>query len=255
MTDLLLTLTVLTMAAAILWLWSLRLGDSSIADIAWGPGFALAAWIASTGMFYWGFRNIGVLALVTIWAVRLGLHIYVRHVGEDRRYAAMRENYGPDIWRWQSLFQVFLLQAILIWLISWPLQFAVVAPHPLNLADAFGFALALAGLVTEALADWQLARFRAKPENKSRVMDQGLWRWSRHPNYFGDCLMWWGYFLIGLAAGAPGWTIISPLTMTLLLLKVSGVALLEHDIIDRRPAYAKYIRETSAFFPRPPKKS
>src|SRR5882762_9146975 len=120
MTNLLLTLTVLTIAAAILWLWSLRLKDSSIADIAWGPGFALAAWIASRGLFYWDFRNIAVLALVTVWSVRLAVHIYVRHAGEDRRYAAMRENYGSGTWRWLSLFQVFLLQAILIWLISWP---------------------------------------------------------------------------------------------------------------------------------------
>src|ERR1043166_6825008 len=240
MTDPLLTLTVLTVAAALLWLLSLRLNDASIADIAWGPGFALTAWIASRGLFYWDLRNIGVLGLITIWAVRLGTHIYVRHGGEDRRYAAMRENLAPEVWRWRSLFQVFILQIILIWLISWPLQYAVVLAKPLGPIDVIGFGLVGIGMVMEAAADWQLDRFRRAPENKSKVMDRGLWRWSRHPNYFGDCVMWWGFFLVGLAAGAPPWTIVSPLTMTLLLLKVSGVSLLEDDIIDRRPAYAKY---------------
>jgi steroid 5-alpha reductase family enzyme len=118
-----------------------------------------------------------------------------------------------------------------------------------------GFGLAIAGFSIEALSDWQLSRFRADPANRSRVMDRGLWHWSRHPNYFGDCLMWWGIFLIALTAGAPGWMIVSPLTMTLLLVKISGIPLLEADIIDRRPGYAKYIRETRAFFPWPPKKS
>jgi steroid 5-alpha reductase family enzyme len=243
----------LTLAAAILWLWSLRLQDASIADIAWGPGFALTVWIASQGLFYWGLRSVLVLVLVTVWAVRLGTHIYVRHAGEDRRYAAMREKYFPTWW-WRSLIQVFLLQAVLIWLVSWPLQFAVVSPRVLSTLDVIGFIIAACGLLLEATADWQLSIFRKDTRNKSKVMDQGVWRWSRHPNYFGDCMMWWGFFLVGLGAGAPGWIIISPLTMTLLLLKVSGVSLLEDDIIDRRPAYAKYIRQTSAFIPWPKKK-
>ncbi len=254
MTDLITTLLVLTLAAAILWLWSLRLQDASIADIAWGPGFAMTTWIASHGRFYWDFRNIFVLAAITVWAARLALHIYARHSGEDRRYAAMRENVEPEQWRWRSLFQVFLLQAVLIWLISWPLQYATVSPIPTNMLDLIGAAGVMAGMAFEATADWQLARFRRDPLNKFNVMDHGLWRWSRHPNYFGDCAMWWGFFVIALAAGAPTWVIISPLTMTLLLLKVSGVSLLEHDIIDRRPAYAKYIRETSAFLPWPKRK-
>jgi steroid 5-alpha reductase family enzyme len=223
--------------------------------MAWGPGFALAGWIASEGLFYWDIRNIGVLALVTLWAARLAVHLYQRHAGEDRRYAQMRENFAPQVWVWRSLFQVFLLQAILIWLISWPLQFAITSPRPFHVWDVMGFGLAIAGFSIEALSDWQLSRFRADPANRSRVMDRGLWHWSRHPNYFGDCLMWWGIFLIALTAGAPGWMIVSPLTMTLLLVKISGIPLLEADIIDRRPGYAKYIRETRAFFPWPPKKS
>ena len=236
-------------AGVLLWLLSLRLKDASIVDVFWAPGFAAVAWaMADTGPRAWL-----VLTLVTIWALRLGLHIYLRHRGEDPRYAALRAKAGARWW-WQSLFQVFLLQAALIWIISAPLQVAVSAAAPLSLFDAAGGAITACGLIVEALADLQLTRFRAEPANAGKVMDRGLWAWSRHPNYFGDALMWWGFFLIGVGASGQWWLIVSPVLMTVLLLRVSGVSLLEETIAERRPAYADYIRRTSAFVPWPPKR-
>ena len=237
-------------AAVLLWLLSLRLKDASIVDILWAPGFAAVAAIAAVPAP--GPRRWLVLTLVTIWALRLGLHIYLRHRGEDPRYATLRAKAGARWW-WQSLFQVFLLQSALIWIISAPLQVAVSAAAPLCLFDGAGAAIAICGLVVEALADLQLARFRANAANKGQVMDRGLWAWSRHPNYFGDALMWWGFTLIGMAAAAHWWLLVSPVLMTALLLRVSGVTLLEETIVERRPAYADYIRRTSAFFPWPPR--
>jgi steroid 5-alpha reductase family enzyme len=234
-----------------LWLVSLGQRDSSIVDIAWAPGFAIISWsnalLAGTN----GLRAWLVLALVTLWAFRLALHIAARHHGEDHRYTAMRAKHGVRWW-WWSLFQVFWLQALLCWLISWPLQLAVTRTAPLNILDAVGFTIAAAGFLYEAIADWQLQRFRTDPANKGHVMDRGLWRFSRHPNYFGDALMWWGYFLIGLATSDAWWSIFAPIAMTVLLLRVSGVSLMEETITDRRPKYADYIRRTSAFVPWPP---
>ena len=237
-------------AATLLWLVSLRLKDASIVDIFWAPGFAAMAWLTAA----WGLRAGLVLTLVTAWALRLGLHIYLRHRGEDPRYAALRARTGARWW-WQSLFQVFLLQAALIWIISAPLQVAVGATAPLSLFDYAGGAIAAIGLGIEALADFQLTRFRLVAANKGQVMDRGLWSWSRHPNYFGDASMWWGFFLIGMAAVPHWWLIVSPVLMTVLLLRVSGITLLEATIVERRPAYADYVRRTSAFIlwpPRPP---
>ncbi|HEY4941792.1 MAG TPA: DUF1295 domain-containing protein [Rhizomicrobium sp.] len=252
MTAAVLTLALVLSAAAILWLVSLCLRDSSIVDIFWAPGFALVAWAAVGTAPAIAGRAWLVLGLVGIWSVRLALHILLRHRGEDRRYAAMRAKAGARWW-WQSLFQVFLLQAALIWIISAPLQVAVAAHAPLGLLDLAGAILAAAGLAIEALADLQLTRFRALQANSGKVMDQGLWAWSRHPNYFGDALLWWGFFLIGFGATPLWWLLVSPVVMTILLLRVSGVSLLEDSIAERRPAYAAYIRRTSAFIPWPPK--
>jgi steroid 5-alpha reductase family enzyme len=237
---------VLAVGAALLWLLSLRWRDCSIADIAWAPAFALVAWLTTS----WPPtpRGLAVLVLVGLWGARLGLHIALRHNGEDRRYAAMRKRHGARWW-WRSLFQVFVLQAALVWVIAWPLRAAVVAPAPWRLLDGIGIAFAASGLLFEAVADWQLTRFRADPDNAGRVMDRGLWAWSRHPNYFGDALMWWGFFLVGFAATGTWWLAISPVVMTALLLRVSGVSLMEEDIGERRPDYADYIKRTSAFIP------
>ena len=252
MTAPVLTLVLALGAGAILWLVSLAVRDASIVDIFWAPGFALMAWATVTKVPVLGARGWLVLVLVSIWSVRLALHIALRHRGEDSRYAAMRAKAGPR-WAWQSLFQVFLLQSALIWIISAPLQVAVSSRGPLAIVDVAGALLAATGLGIEALADLQLTRFRAGAANKDKVMDQGLWSWSRHPNYFGDALMWWGFFLLGFGGSPLWWLLISPLTMTVLLLRVSGVSLLEETIAERRPAYADYIRRTSAFVPWPPR--
>jgi steroid 5-alpha reductase family enzyme len=154
-----------------------------------------------------------------------------------------------------SLFTVFALQGVLMWIVSLPLQVAQAAPAPARLGplDAFGAALWLVGMVFESVGDWQLARFKADPANAGRVMDRGLWRYTRHPNYFGDCLVWWGFFV--LASGVPGgaYTLVSPIVMTILLRRVSGVTLLERSLLKRREGYADYVARTNAFVPGPPR--
>jgi steroid 5-alpha reductase family enzyme len=244
-------------AAVILWLISLRLRDASIVDIFWGPGIAgvvdIAAWLGHAG----GPRTSAVLFLVNLWALRLGAHIWARRSnvlgGEDHRYAAMRSRFGRNWW-WISLLQVFLLQAILIWFVPAPLVTSVLFSHRLmGWLDYLGIAMAACGLLFEALADFQLAAFRADPDNKGKVMERGLWRWSRHPNYFGETVLWWGFFLVGFAASHMWWLILSPLLVTFLLLQVSGVALMEDGIEKRRPGYSAYRHRVSTFIPWPPR--
>ena len=241
-------------AAVILWLVSLRIRDVSIVDIFWGLGVAgvvdIAALVGQSG----GTRTSAVLLLVNLWGLRLAAHIWARHKGEDHRYAAMREKFGRKWW-WLSLIQVFLLQAILIWFVPAPLVAAVLYAHmPMGILDYAGIAVAAVALVFESLADFQLAAFRADPACQGKVMDQGLWGWSRHPNYFGEALMWWGYFAIGFGASHQWWLVLSPVLITFLLLQVSGVTLMEEKMDERRPGYADYRRRVSAFVPWPPRK-
>jgi steroid 5-alpha reductase family enzyme len=153
-----------------------------------------------------------------------------------------------------SLFTVFLLQGALMWVVSLPLQAGAArgASAPLGLLDAAGVTVFAVGLAFEALGDAQLARFLADPAHRGQVMQSGLWRYTRHPNYFGDALVWWGLGLVAAAAGAA-WSLVGPALMTFLLVRVSGVSLLEKDIGERRPGYAEYVRRTSAFLPRPPR--
>jgi steroid 5-alpha reductase family enzyme len=223
-------------------------------DIFWGLGISgvvdIVAWQAQAA----GTRTSAVLFLVNLWGLRLAAHIWARHKGEDHRYAAMRARFGKKWW-WLSLIQVFLLQAILIWFVPAPLVAALLFSRiPMGWLDYAGISLAALALLFEALADFQLAAFRADPVNKTKVMDRGLWSWSRHPNYFGEAAMWWGYFAIGFAASHMWWIILSPLLVTFLLLKVSGVALMEDKIDERRPGYGAYRRRVSAFVPWFPKK-
>lgn len=243
---------VLTLAIAC-WLISVARNDVSIVDALWSLMFfamlGVYEYLAGTS----GPRPLLVLALVAIWSLRLAIHIAIRNHGqaEDRRYRSIRRNNEPHF-RFKSLYIVFGLQAVLAGLISIPLLVAAAAPSPLGWLDYLGVTLWLIGMFFEVVGDAQLARFRSAPGNDGKVMHSGLWRFTRHPNYFGEFTVWWGYFLLALAAGGV-WTVLSPLLMTWLLLRVSGVALLEQNIGQRRPSYADYIRRTNAFFPGPPK--
>ena len=249
------TLATIVTAMTLIWLLSLIRRDASVVDPFWGAGFVLVALVAVGLNFPPSFRTILIVALTTLWGLRLSLFLLWRNWGqaEDRRYHAMREHHGPRFW-WVSLLTVFLLQAAILWFVSLPIQ--VVASQgtltPPNWLDGLGILLWVIGFLFETIGDWQLARFKADPANARRVMDRGLWRYTRHPNYFGDFCVWWGIYLIA-AAGGAGWTLLSPLVMSLLLLKVSGVVLLEKTIADRRPDYSEYRARTSAFFPKPPR--
>ncbi len=242
-------------AMALLWLVSLWRRDASIVDIWWGPGFALIAAVAfALGSGGDPARRALSLALVSLWGLRLGAHLLWRNwgAGEDYRYQAMRRRHG-ERFGLVSLGTVFGLQGFLAWIVSLPVQVVhVSAGGALGALDALGAALTALGLGFEAVGDWQLARFKADPGNRGEVMDRGLWRYTRHPNYFGEFCVWWGFFLIALAAGA-WWSVVGPLLISVLLLKVSGVTLLEQNIGERRPAYRDYIARTNAFFPGPRK--
>jgi steroid 5-alpha reductase family enzyme len=190
-----------------------------------------------------------VVALVAAWAIRLAVYLTIRNWSrpEDHRYQAIRTRNEPGF-VWKSLYLIFALQAALAWVISAPLAGAVTAATPLGPMDILGATLTLFGVAFESVADWQLARFKSDASNAAAVMDCGLWRISRHPNYFGEFCVWWGFYFIGVSAGA-WWSLFSPALMTFLLLKVSGVVLLEKDITERRPAYRDYVARTNAFLP------
>jgi steroid 5-alpha reductase family enzyme len=252
------SLTVVAGLMTLLWVVSLRLRNVSIVDIFWGPGFVAAAGVAAVAVRGpLGARAWMTLALVTVWAARLAAHIFLRNrgKGEDFRYRAWRERIGGRF-AWVSLAQVFLLQAFLIWLISHPIQ-SIVADRtgrPLGILDGGAVLLWLIGFAFETVSDIQLARFKSGPSNRSRVLRSGLWAWTRHPNYFGDALQWWAFYL--LALGVPGgWvTAYSPAWMTVLLLRISGVRLIEQSLIDTKPGYREYVRQVSAFLPLPPRR-
>jgi steroid 5-alpha reductase family enzyme len=239
------------------WLLSLPTRNASLADIFWGPGFVLLAWLSFALTDGYVGRKLLLALLTTAWGLRLSLHIAWRNwgQGEDRRYQAWRAKRGASFW-WVSLFTVFLTQAVLLWLVSLTVQIGQLPPTPARLTglDILGSLFWAIGFTWEAVADWQLARFKADPPNRGKVMNQGLWAYSRHPNYFGESLIWWGLFLITLATPSGWWAIISPVVITFLLLKVSGVVLLEKDIAERRPEYREYLETTSAFIPWFPKR-
>ncbi len=249
----LLGLVATALPALLCWLASLPLRDVSIVDRAWSLLFVSAALCYAWFGHATAARMVLTLVPLLLWALRLALHITVRNWGhgEDRRYQQIRRNHEPGF-AFKSLYMVFGLQALLAWIISLPLLAALVDQRPPGWQVIPGLALWLAGFLIETIADEQLRRFRADPANPGAVMERGLWRYSRHPNYFGECCLWWGFYLLALAAGA-WWAIVSPLLMTVLLLRVSGVTLLEQDIGERRPAYRDYVARTSAFVLRPPR--
>ncbi len=192
--------------------------------------------------------------MTTAWGLRLAVYIGLRNSGhgEDRRYAAMRSRRPGYFWIW-SLFGVFLLQGLLAMIVSLPLQSLAVSDNgAIGIVCLAGVGIFLFGLGFETIGDAQLSAFRRDPASRGEVMDAGLWRYTRHPNYFGDAVVWWGLWLVAVGAGAGLWTALGPALMTFLLLRVSGVAMLESDIAGRRPGYVAYVERTSAFFPKPP---
>lgn len=240
----------------VLWLVSIRLRDAGIIDPFWGFGFALVGWVAYLASDGDDGRRLLLAVLVSVWGLRLFGHLARRNFGkpEDFRYAAMRAKHGGRFWL-VSLGTVFGLQAVLMLLVSLPVQFGQVPDDPgLGWIAAVGVALWAVGLVFETVGDAQLSRFKADPANRGKVLDRGLWRYTRHPNYFGDFCVWWGMWLVAAEAGWPALTVVGPIVMSILLMRVSGVTLLERDIAQRRPGYADYVRRTSAFFPRPPRR-
>ncbi len=251
MTVALYGLGVTLILALLTWGISLLRRDVSIVDSLWSIFIASAGVVYVLATDHRSSRAVLLLGLTVAWALRLSIYLTWRNHGqpEDRRYQQIRARNQPGF-EWKSLYLVFGLQAVLAWIVSMPLLAGARSTAPLNALDVLGALLATFGIVLETIADQQMTRFKADPQQQGKVMDRGLWRYSRHPNYFGECCVWWGLFLIALAGGGA-WSVISPLLMTLLLLKVSGVTLLEADIGERRPAYRDYIANTNAFVPGP----
>lgn len=240
-------LTFAIAAGALLWLISLRASNSAIIDLLWGFCAAgiidIAAWLAQAS----GTRAATVLLLVNVWAIRLCAHQLARHMGTSPHRDDPRGVPGPDP---RSPVHLFLLQAILIWFVAAPPVAVMLAGDtPLGLLDHAGMALAAGAILIEALADFQLLRFRGNPTNADRVMDKGLWALSRHPNHFGEALLWWGLFLTGFSATGAWWLILSPMLVTVLLL--GGITPMEEKIVQHRPAYDAYRQRVSAFVPLP----
>ena len=244
----------LLVAATFTWLLSLPLRNVSIIDSLWSLMLFAAGVIYGLGADPRAPRLAFVLWLVALWAARLSIYLTARSMGkgEDPRYQALRTRHEPGF-QWKSLYLVFWPQAVLAWIISLPLLGAFASNQPVGLLDYLGIGLWLAGFAIEATADWQLARFRRNPANAGAVLDRGLWRFTRHPNYFGEFCVWWGFGLMAASAGA-WWSAAGPALLTLLLWRVSGVRLLERDIGKRRPQYADYVLKTNAFFPGLPRK-
>lgn len=241
---------VILLYLTLVWLVSVRLKNAGIVDIFWGMGFVLANAVYFALADGYAPRQLLVTILVTLWGLRLSVYIFRRNWGkpEDYRYQNFRAKAGPGYW-WRSYYSVFLLQGFLLWIISVPLLAAQLSTRAgLGIWAYLGAVVWAIGLFFEAVGDWQLARFKANLANKGQLFDGGLWRYTRHPNYFGDAMCWWGYYLIAVGAGGF-WTIFSPALMTTLLMRVSGVTLLEQSLRETKPGYREYVARTNAFFP------
>jgi len=238
------------------WLVSLPLRNASIVDIVWGLGFVLVGWVSFLVGDGLAARRLLLALMVTIWGTRLALYLLWRNAGhgEDFRYVAMRRRAG-NRFALRSLWMVFGLQGVIMWTVSLPVQVGSVPDSPTSLGpvEALGALVWAVGLFFESVGDWQLARFKADPASAGKVMDTGLWRYTRHPNYFGDFCVWWGIWLVAAATGVGVLAVIGPIVMSVFLMRVSGVPMLERTIAKRRPGYDEYIRRTNSFFPGPPK--
>jgi steroid 5-alpha reductase family enzyme len=239
----------------VIWfLVSLALRRNDVADVAWGGGFIVAALttlVSGDGMTP---RALLVTALVIAWGLRLSLHIGLRNrgKGEDPRYRKWREEWGRYA-TVRSFFQIFILQGVLLLVISLPVIRVITAPGTsLTLMDFLGSVVWLTGFLFETISDWQLLQYKKDPAHKGKVITTGLWRYTRHPNYFGEVTLWWGIYIIALNVPGGWMTVIGPLTITFLILKVSGIPMLEKKY-EGNPEFAEYKRRTSAFFPMPPK--
>ncbi len=259
-------LIALLLFATILWATSLKPRNVNIVDVGWGLGFVLVAWLtwlskvlgpqdADASSIWFRYSTL-IVFMVTIWGLRLSAYLAWRSWGkaEDHRYAAMRAYRGESFAK-RSLFTVFGFQAVLLWFISLTVQIGIVGSATFPWLIGVGVLIWAVGWMFETIGDWQLVQFKKDPANRGRVMDRGLWRWTRHPNYFGDFLVWWGLYMVSAQSESWWWTISGPLLMSFLLIRVSGVALLESSLSQRLDGYSDYVRRTSSFYPRRPRKS
>jgi steroid 5-alpha reductase family enzyme len=244
-------LLVLLACNTLLWAWSVRLRNASIVDIWWGLGFVVVGWCYAHWQQATMLRNLVVLAALTAWGLRLAIHLTIRNwgKGEDYRYQQFRNQYGAHRYWWVSFFQVFVLQGMLAWVISLPLLAIAFGKSEWNALDWIALLLFAIGFFFEVVGDLQLTRFKKNPANRGKLLTTGLWRYTRHPNYFGDAVVWWAFGLWAVSVGG-WWALIGPLLMNFLLLRVSGVAMLELTLAKTKPGYEQYVRETPAFFPR-----
>ena len=237
------------------WLVSVAIRNASIVDITWGFGFVVVAWMVRLQGDTNTTHQWLLVALTTIWGLRLTVYLFWRNHGqpEDFRYRAMRKRHGARF-PMVSLATVFALQGLLMWVVSLPVQLGQVSDTPnVGLLGILGIIVWVAGMFFEVVGDYQLARFKSDPANAGTVMDRGLWRYTRHPNYFGDACVWWGLGLIAAETGVGAWGLIGSAVMTILLVRVSGAALLERSLRKRKPGYEEYVARTSSFVPRPPR--
>jgi steroid 5-alpha reductase family enzyme len=239
----------------VLWIVAIRTGDPSFIDAFWGFGFVVVAWTTFTLTDAGPARRGLLVGITTVWGLRLAGYLLWRwrKNGPDRRYVAMlRHAENPRLF---MLTKVFLLQGALMWLVSLPVQLGQVyaLPDGLGAAQWAGLALAAFGIVFESTGDAQLVLFKRDPANDGHVLDHGLWRYTRHPNYFGDACTWWGLFLASLCNPVTWIGVVGPLVMTFLLARWSGVGPLERQMKRKKPGYEDYIRRTSTFIPRPPR--
>ena len=241
----------------LLWVVSVFIKNVSIVDLFWGFGFVVINTFYVLSSSEVTARQLLVLVLVSVWGLRLSVYLAWRNIGkaEDFRYQEFRRKYGPERYWWFSFFQTFLLQGVLMMLISTPLLGANFGEQNSRLQwlDYAGILVWIIGFSFEAGGDFQLARFKSNPQNKGKVLNTGFWKYTRHPNYFGDSAVWWSYALFCIAAGSY-WLSLGSVLMTLLIIKVSGVALLEKSLTSTKPQYSEYIRRTNAFLPWFPKK-
>lgn len=241
-------LILMMLVSVFFWVISLLKKDVSIVDSLWSLFFIIATLSSFNYQMVNSDRAVLVLLLVIIWGLRLSIYITLRHWGheEDQRYQTIRNNNQPGF-SLKSLYLIFAFQALLAWVIAMPLFYTMSSVTPLNYLDGLALLLWFVGMFFESVSDFQLYQFKKNPKNKGKILTQGLWKYTRHPNYFGECLVWWGFFVFALSDDAY-LTIISPLLMTFLLLKFSGVSLLEKTM-KTRPGYENYMQHTNAFIP------